>query len=216
MMEEMYVQATLRELHQRESERLAAFRRELKRGNSRDTLPGGVVARVLSGLRLRSRPAMASSAAVRPAADPEPWIDGASGLAALRLRDVPLVAAPFLDCGSSVLEALQVFQRSRAPGLLTTCSGRPAVVTRLDIDLVMPSPATTLARYEMPGLLERVKVADAVRGSAPVLGMEDRLPKAVAMMQAWDWRPLVVTDGHRPQGLLTVGSLLTALARATR
>ncbi len=216
MMEEMYVEATLREWRLRDREKQAALRHELKRGNSRDALPGVVVARVLSGLRRRSRPAMASTAAVRPAPDPEPWNDDGFGLAALRLRDVPLVAAPFLDSGSSVLEALQVFQSSRAPGLLTTCSGRPAVVTRSDIDLVMPSPATTLARYEIPALLDRVKVADAVRGVAPVLGVEDRVRKAVALMQEWDWRPLVVVDGHGAQGLLTAGSLLTALVRGAR
>lgn len=131
----------------------------------------------------------------------------------LRLRDIAPMRAPFIPDSESIVEALRLLNQSRAPALLTTYRGQPAVLDRADIELVLPSPASSLARYEMPDLVERVKVREAVRGPAPLLSTNDTLARAVAIMREWDWRPVVVVDGHSLYGLLTAGALLTVLIK---
>lgn len=128
----------------------------------------------------------------------------------LRLREIPLIQAPFVDERASITLALRIMDASGSPVLLTTCRGRPAVLTRSDIQLLLPSPATTLARYEVPDLVERVLVREAVRGPAPLVSAGEEVRRAVALMREWEWRPLVVVDGEAIRGVLTPEAILMA------
>lgn len=197
MRDQVYAEEVLREWSRRRLEEQARLREELRS-------PSGHASLVDRLRRMLGRPAPADqSAAARPS----------NAVPALRLQDIPAASAPFIERDQTIVDALRLLNGSGAPALLTTDRGRPAVVTRADLDLVLPSPASSLARYEIPALLARVKVAEAVRGPAPVVSRHDSVAKAIAMMGEWDWRPLVVTDGGRPQGVVTAGMLLAALVR---
>ncbi|HEY8490054.1 MAG TPA: EamA family transporter [Dehalococcoidia bacterium] len=128
----------------------------------------------------------------------------------VRLREIPPVRAPFVEERDSITRALRLLEEDRAAVLLTTYRGRPAVLTRADLERLLPSPATTLARYEVPDLVERVQVREAVRGPAPVLSADEEVRRAVAVMREWEWRPLVVMDGPNLYGVLTAEAILAA------
>ena len=131
----------------------------------------------------------------------------------LPLGAITLRQAPFVGERRSIVEALRLLNQTGAPGLLTTYQGRPAVVTRADIELALPSPVTSLGRYEIPALLERVKVQQVVRGPSPVVGSEESLRTAVALLREC-WRPLVVVNGDRPSGILTAKKVLMVLVES--
>ncbi len=132
----------------------------------------------------------------------------------MRVRDLPLLLPQFMEERESIVEAIRLLDASGARLLLTACGGCPAVVQRSDLEAVLPSPATLLARYEIPALLERIRLCEAVRGPAPLVHPDEGLRRAVAIMREWEWRPLVVVEGSALRGVVSVELLVAALADA--
>jgi len=134
-----------------------------------------------------------------------------AGSSPLRVGDVALLQVPAISERRPIVHALRLLNETGAPGLLTMHSGRPAVVTRADIELVLPSPVSTLARYEIPALIQRIAVREAVPGPTPVVWLDDELPQVVRTMSECEWRPLLVRDAADSYRMITAGEILTAL-----
>ena len=97
----------------------------------------------------------------------------------MSLAEIGLVAPPTLPASASVATAMRTMLGTGVAHMLSDLDGAPAVLTRADIDRVLPSPASSLARYEVPARLERVTVRQALR-----------------VLRAASWAPVVVRDGN--------------------
>ena len=80
----------------------------------------------------------------------------------------------------------------------------------------LPSPATSLARYEVQSLLDRVTAAEIM--SRPVIVVEPSraLEDAVRLMRAEGISALPVTNAGRLVGLLTEADVLDFVLTSTR
>lgn len=208
MLQDMYVQEVLARERREQAQRL--YLRAQLEPPSRSHLFG--FGRL--GRRLLGRGAAASSPAPVGNLNGIALPSGAPTGAWPRLREVPPLRVPYVQPRRTIVEAARLLEEPGAAGLLLTkCGDRPGVVTRADVSRLMPSPATTLARHEIPALLARVTVAEAVRSPAPTAGPDEDVRKAVLLMREYDWQPLVVADGEWVYGVVTTGALLAALVR---
>ena len=62
--------------------------------------------------------------------------------------------------------------------------------------------------------VDRVPLAEAVRGPSPASGPDDDVRSAVLLMQDHGWQPLVVADRNFVYGVVTAGALLSKLVMA--
>ncbi len=129
----------------------------------------------------------------------------------LTARQLGLERPPTVGPRLSILDALGLLMAEPSQLLLTSDEGRPAVLTRADLERFLPSPATSLARYERISRVERVRVEDAVLGPARTVAAGASLGATVAQLREADWRPIVVLDGGAPSGVYTTQSILGAL-----
>lgn len=113
----------------------------------------------------------------------------------MSLAELGLVAPPTLPASASVATAMRTMLDTGVTHILSDLDGAPAVLTRADVDRVLPSPATSLAHYEVPARLERVTVRHALRGPSPVLPGSASVADAVCVLRAASWAPVVVRDG---------------------
>jgi acetoin utilization protein AcuB len=111
--------------------------------------------------------------------------------------DVSLAAAQRLMQARRV-EHLAVLEGDRLAGVLA----------RDDLEAAWPSPATTLARGEVLGALDRLPVGEVVRRGALVVAPETPLAEAARLMRDTGARALPVVRNGRLEGLLTVFDLL--------
>ena len=79
---------------------------------------------------------------------------------------------------------------------------------------MLPSPATSLARYEEPSRLERITVRHALRAPSPTVPRSATLSEAVRALCAVAWAPLVITAGGEPLGVLTAELLVAQMLGA--
>lgn len=87
------------------------------------------------------------------------------------VRDLPAAFARHREYApdASVDNALAAITAARVDALLVISEGTPHVLTPADLDRVLPSPATALARYEIRELLHRVTLRYALREPARVI-----------------------------------------------
>ncbi|MEX2229773.1 MAG: CBS domain-containing protein [Dehalococcoidia bacterium] len=142
-----------------------------------------------------------------PAPDVTPW--------RVAIRNLPDVLARHAAIGDgvSVADALAAFARDRLDVMLVEHGGPAHALTRGDLERVLPSPATALARHEIPELLRRVTVRHALRAPAATIDGGASLLAAAHALRDAGWRPVVVRDGKRVWGVVTAESVLAALAR---
>lgn len=213
MRDQMYVEEVLGEWRRQRQEARAHLWRELATNGSRPRWsPRRLVKRLAKTLRSGARNGTPATAASRqPSVGEDDDAGSGAGCPPLRVGDVALLPAPSINERRPIVDALRLLNETGAPGLLTTHSGRPAVVTRADIEIVLPSPATTLARYEISALIQRIAVREAVPGPTPVVRLDDELPRVVRTMSECEWRPLLVRDADDSYRMITAGAILTAL-----
>ena len=135
---------------------------------------------------------------------PEHLLDGPIG-------DIIAIDPLVVHKRTSVIDVMAALESSPWPVVLTLDHGRHAAITRADIDLLMPSPATTLARDELVHRVDRVPVSEAIRHATPTVESCSTVGAAIDAMSQAHWRPVVVMEGGRPAGVHTVESLLNAL-----
>lgn len=90
------------------------------------------------------------------------------------------------------------------------------LVSTHDLARALPSPATSLARYEVRSLLDRVTAKEIM--SRPVIVVEPSraLEDAVRLMRAEGIRALPVTSAGRLVGLLTEADVLDFVVATSR
>ncbi len=135
---------------------------------------------------------------------PEHLLDGQIG-------DVIAIDPLVVHKRTSVIDVMAALEAGPWPVVLTLDHGRHAAITRADIDLLMPSPATTLARDELVHRVDRVPVSEAIRHATPTVESCSTVGAAIDAMSQAHWRPVVVIEDGRPAGVHTVESLLNAL-----
>lgn len=137
---------------------------------------------------------------------PEHLLDGQIG-------DIIAIDPLVVHKRTSVIDVLAALEAGPWPVVLTLDHGRHAAITRADIDLLMPSPATTLARDELVHRVDRVPVSEAIRHATPTVESCSTVGAAIDAMSQAHWRPVVVMEHGRPAGVHTVESLLDALTQ---
>jgi CBS-domain-containing membrane protein len=90
--------------------------------------------------------------------------------------------------------------------------GRPR--QRLDLRLVLPSPATSLAAHDLHNLLERLTVAEIMTRLPITMGPDHAVTKAARRMLAYKVDALPVTEHRRLVGIRTQTHLLYAFIRS--
>jgi len=124
------------------------------------------------------------------------------------LTTLPIANPPTISAKQSIVDAMKLMTQHDCKCVLTTIDGEPAVLTQADIDRVLPSPATSLARYEVPARLERISVRHAVHSPSPTVPMDASIETATSAMRANGWAPIIVMAGDRVHGVLTTPALL--------
>lgn len=129
------------------------------------------------------------------------------------IRELAAIEPVMLSDRASVLDALAALQ-DEGSVVLVDGRGGPSAVIRADIELLLPSPATLLARHELVDRVDRVALREAVRHETPTVQPETSVSEAIAVMRDAHWRPLVVLDRGTPRGVHTAASLLAAVGDA--
>ena len=127
------------------------------------------------------------------------------------LAELVLVRPPALPASASIAVAMRTMLDSGVSHILSDLDGAPAVLTRADVDRVLPSPATSLARYEVPARLERVTLRHALRAPSPTLPRTASVAEAVRALRDAAWVPLVVLDGDTVAGVVTAETIAEQL-----
>lgn len=112
------------------------------------------------------------------------------------VAEMLLAALPRLSSRASVGAAMRLMLDEGVDAVLSELDGAPAVITRADVDRVLPSPASSLAAYEVPGRVDRIRLAHALRGPSPTVPPATRVGEVVQRMREAGWRPVVVVDGE--------------------
>ena len=88
------------------------------------------------------------------------------------------------------------------------------MLTERDVRRCWTSSLAELAQYDAGYLLERVRVADAVRRHFATISSDVSLEEAAARVAAEGVESLLVVDGGEPLGIVTAGDLLTTVIAA--
>ena len=127
------------------------------------------------------------------------------------LAELVLARPPALPASASVAIAMRTMLDSGVTSILSDLDGAPAVLTRADVDRVLPSPATSLASYEVPARLERITLRHALRAPSPTLPRTATVAEAVRALRDAAWVPLVVLDGDTVAGVVTAETIAEQL-----
>ena len=95
--------------------------------------------------------------------------------------------------------------------VLITGRHGPKAITRADVELLLPSPATMLSRHELIDRVDRLSLGEAVRYETAVVEGGASVGETIEAMREAEWRPVVVMEGGVPSGVHTSASLLVAV-----
>jgi acetoin utilization protein AcuB len=124
---------------------------------------------------------------------------------------LPIANPPTISAKRSIVDAMKLMTQHDCNCVITTIRGEPAILTQADVDRVLPSPATSLARYEVPARLERISVRHAVHHPSPTISIDASIESATSIMRANAWVPIIVMADDRVRGVLTTSALLERL-----
>ena len=124
---------------------------------------------------------------------------------------LPITNPPTISEKRSIVDAMKLMTQHDCTCVITTIRGEPAILTQADVDRVLPSPATSLARYEVPARLERISVRHAVHHPSPTVSIDASVESATSIMRANAWAPIIVMANDRVRGVLTTSALLERL-----
>ena len=132
-----------------------------------------------------------------------------------RVRDLMTPAPLAISPETSVQEASRLMQEQRLGHLPVCEDGRlVGLLNECDLQLVLPSPATSLAAHEVYYLLERLTVAEIMTRLPVTIGPDYPVTEAASRMLAHKVQALPVTENRRLVGLLTRTHLLYAFVRS--
>jgi acetoin utilization protein AcuB len=131
------------------------------------------------------------------------------------VRDIMTPAPCTVSLATSVSEAQRLMQQQHIEHLPVCEDGRlVGLVSERDLLRVLPSPATSLAAYELHYLLERLSVADIMSRFPVTIGPDHTVTEAASRMLSHKVDVLPVTENRRLVGLLTRTHMLYAFIRS--
>jgi acetoin utilization protein AcuB len=139
----------------------------------------------------------------------------AEPIQSLRARDImspaPLTIAP----GTSVHAARTLMQQCRIRHLPVGEEGRlVGMVSDRDIRLVLPSPATSLAAWEVHHLLTKLTVDGIMTRFVMAVSPECPVPEAIGRMLGHKIGALPVVENRQVVGILTRTDVLQAFLKS--
>jgi CBS domain-containing protein len=132
----------------------------------------------------------------------------------LRVRDVMSVSPVTIPPSLSVYEAHILMQQRKVRHLPVLRDGcLVGMVSDRDIRLVLPSPATSLAVWEIRHLLDKLTVGEMMTGFVMTTVPDCLMIEAVGRMLEHRVGALPVVEGRRVVGILTRTDVLRAFRR---
>jgi acetoin utilization protein AcuB len=134
--------------------------------------------------------------------------------APLYVRDIMIDAPVTITPATSVSEAQAVMQQHHIRHLPVLDATRlVGIVSERDIQRVLPSSATSLARWEIHHVLDKLSVADVMTRFVVAVKPEATLREAVGRMLRHRIGALPVVEGRRLLGIITRSDVLRAFLR---
>ena len=134
----------------------------------------------------------------------------------LRVRDVMSISPVTIPPSLSVQEAHTLMQQRMVRHLPVLQDGcLVGIVSDRDIRLVLPSPATSLAVWELRHLLEKLTVGEMMTGFVMTTPPERLMTEAVGRMLGHRVGALPVVEDRRVVGILTRTDVLRAFRRVS-
>src|SRR2546427_3702721 len=132
-----------------------------------------------------------------------------------RVRDLMTLAPLAIAPETSGQAAYRLMQEQRLRHLPVCEDGRlVGLVSERDLQLVLPSPATSLAAHEVHSLLARLTVAEIMTRFPVTVGPDHTVAEAASRMLTHKVQALPVTEHRRLVGILTRTHLLYAFVRS--
>jgi acetoin utilization protein AcuB len=129
-----------------------------------------------------------------------------------RVSDWMTVSVPVITPASSVQGALRLMRDHRLTALPVCEEGRFfGLVDEKDLLDLTPSRATTLSRFEIGALLDKVTVTDAMKQPAVLVAPDPPLREAAALMVKHSAEVLCVVENQRLVGVISWTAVLAAV-----
>jgi acetoin utilization protein AcuB len=126
------------------------------------------------------------------------------------MTETPITVTP----ATSVSEARAVMQQHHIRHLPVLDAERlVGIVSERDIQRVLPSPATSLARWEIHHLLDKLSVGEVMTRFVVAVKPEASLREAIGRMLRHRIGALPVVEGRRLVGIITRSDVLRAFLR---
>ena len=136
---------------------------------------------------------------------------------ALRVRDIMAVSPMTIAPSVSVQQARTLMQQRQIRHLPVLEDGRlVGIMSDRDLRLVLPSPATSLSKWELNHLLTRLTVGEVMTRFVVTVAPDLPVTEAVGRMLRHRIGALPVVEGRRVVGILTRTDVLRAFLRLQR
>jgi acetoin utilization protein AcuB len=134
-----------------------------------------------------------------------------NAFAQFRVSDRMTVPVPVITPVSSVQGALRLMRDHRLTALPVCEEDRfIGLVSEKDLLDLTPSRATTLSRFEIGALLDKVAITDAMRQPAVLVAPDTPLREAAALMVKHSAEVLCVVENRRLAGVISWMAVLAA------
>ncbi len=132
----------------------------------------------------------------------------------LQVRHLMTTTPVTITPDTPVREAERLMQQERVHHLLVVADGHlVGLLADHDVQTVLPSPATSLSKWELLYLLDTLPVREAMTSDVVTVAPDDPVSEAVRLMLAHRIGALPVIEVHQVVGILTQSDMLQAVFR---
>ncbi len=129
------------------------------------------------------------------------------------VRDYMSVDVITVSSDASVIQVQQLMDEHRLHRLPVVDEGRlVGIITRARLRSVMPSPASTLDRWEMRSLLDQMTVETAMESEVIFVRPETTVAETLMLMKEHQIGSFPVVEAGKLVGIFTLTDILTILA----
>lgn len=124
-----------------------------------------------------------------------------------RMTRNPVTVSP----ETTVPDALEIMKQNGVRRLPVVKNGvLVGIVTQMDLLRATPSPATTLAVWEIPGLVAKIKVQDVMTTNVQTIGPDEPIEDAALIMRQHKIGGVPVMQGDQLVGIITETDIFDA------